>query len=293
MTTEEREDASVARGERVCERCGDFGALRVVNARGLCAGCVERLPEVIRTPLSLGGLLRGAAWTISRSAKHALPIAFAYGVLEVTLPWVLGVDTSKLAMVVGALLQPVAQLMLLSVFRATLYDEPVTLGAAGRLATDRYLSLLTTGLYSGLIIGLAALAFIVPGLVFATRYFIAPAMVAFEGKSGGAALERSKTYIDGVAWPVAGAMAVVFFPPLLLNVGTAVGYEIYAPGTSMTPAGAAVLIPSGVVSSMAILLGLGALIVVVYANRRFHADDEASGAPAPYPASSARATPAP
>ena len=40
-------------------------------------------------------------------------------------------------------------------------------------------------------------------------------------------------------------------------------------------------------------LGIAALVAVVYANRRFHVADAGEGDPAPYPASSPRATPAP
>lgn len=293
MTSEERADAGVASVEPVCERCGDFGALRRVSTRQLCAGCVERLPEAIRTPPSLGSLLLGVGWTLKHSARYAVPIAFGYAAVETTLPWILGIQTSSFAMIVGTVLQPFAQLMLLAVFQAALHQEPIELRDAGRLAVDRYLSLLFTTFYSGLIIGLAALALLVPGFIYATRYLVVPAVVAFEGKGGGTALNRSTAHVDGVGWPVAGAMAVVFFPPIVLNVGVAVAYELYAPGTSLTATGAATLLPVGIAASMAVLLGIAALVSVVYANRRFHAPSAAPGPAAPYPPSSPRATPAP
>lgn len=294
MATEERADANVdvASVQSACERCGDFGTLRWVSSRQLCAGCVERLPDVVRTQPTLGSLLAGVVWVLTQSAKRALPIALIYATVEVLVPWALEVENLALDSLFASALNPVAQLLLLSVFHDTLHGAPTRLRDAG-WGLDEYVSLFFTNVYTSLVTMLAMLALVVPGLVYMTRYVLTPAVVRFERKGGGTALNRSTAYVEGVGWPVFGALMTVYVLPLALFVIASFAYVWEFPGTESSTLTPAVLLPVEILTSASILLGVTALVSVVYANRRFHTATGGPAPAAPYPPSSQRATPAP
>jgi hypothetical protein len=269
MTSEEQEKPGTGTPEALCERCGDYGVLRKVSTRDLCHACIERLPAVIRTPPSTGSLVRGIGWIIARGVWVALPLAVACQLAGELLTWAVGLDSFWFISIVAMVPDVFVGLVLLAVFFAILHGDAVDLRDSTRRAADAFLSGLTTNLYGGFVIGLACLAFLIPGLVYATRYTLIDAVVLYEGKGGGAALNRSTAYVDGIGWPVFGAMCVVLMPPLLVGVVGAFAYGYYYPlesGVFLTPP---LLIPLEVFTSSAISIGSAALVAVTYANRRF------------------------
>jgi len=108
----------------------------------------------------------------------------------------------------------------------------------------------------------------------ATRYTLVDAVVLYEGKSGGTALNRSTAYVDGIGWPVFGAMCLVLLPPILVGLVGAFAYGFYYPTGSEVFLTPPMLIPLEILTSSAVSIGSAAPVAVAYANRRFHQSRE-------------------
>lgn len=72
-----------------------------------------------------------------------------------------------------------------------------------------FLPVLGTGLLAGILIGLATLCLIVPGVILSILWYVALPMVVMEGTAGMPAMKRSRELIRGSAWVVFLAMVLV------------------------------------------------------------------------------------
>lgn len=77
---------------------------------------------------------------------------------------------------------------------------------------------LWTSILSALIIIIGLILFIIPGLVFLVWYFFATYIVLFEGESGWTALQKSKKYVQGRFWPLAGRLALLIGGAIVVSL---------------------------------------------------------------------------
>ena len=292
MTTEEREEPSAASVERACERCGDFAELYTIHTSNLCEACVERLPDGVHAPASAGKLL-GSLLPVLMSVPAALPLALAIEtVTEVSL-WVLHVDHVLFVFAVGNVASSFAQLALVGLFHASLHGKRIDVREAWRRAAHVFPRAAVTDLQSAAIMMLACLALLVPGLYLTMRWMLTTPVMLYEGLSGPAAMKRSAVLVDGVGWDAFICLWAVMLPPLVLG-GLATGvHEYFFPGQAPGVLPPLRMLPVDIFFGTWTSPGIAALVAVVYANRRFHVADAGEGDPAPYPASSPRANPAP
>jgi hypothetical protein len=107
-----------------------------------------------------------------------------------------------------------------------LRGEAAGMGAQLSHGVSSFLRVLGTGLLSGLLIGLG-MVLIVPGLIFAVRYYVAVPVAVMEGQAGSAAMARSKSLVDGSGWVVFGAFLVVVLMAAVLGgvVGAVLAFQ--------------------------------------------------------------------
>lgn len=69
-------------------------------------------------------------------------------------------------------------------------------------------SLLVAGVLAGLAIGLGFVAFIIPGIILATIWFLISPAIVLEGKSFWSSFGRSNNLVSGYFWPTLGVLAL-------------------------------------------------------------------------------------
>lgn len=292
MTTEEREGVTVASLEQACERCGDFAALYPVHLRSLCEACIERLPDAIHATATMRGWLR-SVWLLLTSVPVALPLALAIEAVTEVCLWVIHIDHTLFVIAVGTVGSSFAQLVLVGLFHESLHGERVDVRGSWRRAARVFPRAAVTDLQSLTVTLLAFLAFVVPGLYVMMRWLVTTPVVLYEGVSGPAAMKRSGALMDGAGWAAFGSLWVVMLPPLVLGSITTAVHQYYFPGQSSGTLPALAMLPVEIFFGTWSSIVVAALMAVVYANRRFHVASPGGDSPAPYPASTARATPAP
>lgn len=121
--------------------------------------------------------------TQDRTPDQALPIAILTMLLLMLLPQVL----------TGTLTFGVLQQLL---------GKPAPLGDTIAQGFRSLFRVLGTGMLVGLLCGLASLLLIVPALILMVRWYVAVPVAVIEGKSGTAAMARSKELVQGYGWQV-------------------------------------------------------------------------------------------
>ena len=112
-------------------------------------------------------------------------------------------------------------------------DRPAGAAHAWAAAGARIGPLLGTGLVAALLVALGTLLFVVPGLVLAAGFSLAPPLVVLEGLSGRAALEHSWRRLRG-HWPATlGLWALIaVFSVLASALATLVPLGVWRPITA-------------------------------------------------------------
>lgn len=88
-------------------------------------------------------------------------------------------------------------------------DPKLELGFAVKKSWKLLFPYLWVSILAGLIVSIGYLFFIVPGIIFAIWFFMAPYALILEGKKGAQALKRSKELVDGYFWPVLGRVLII------------------------------------------------------------------------------------
>ena len=180
---------------------------------------------------SVGGLLRNS---LERYREHwklwvliVLPSVLLGGLFSVILPTlralrdVFSVEVSLSAIFIfGAVLGVVQFVTTLALFTAV--ADPVNVKEAYRRGTRLLIPYLFVGLLSGLIVVGGGMFFVIPGIIFAIWFALAPYIVVSEGTRGMNALLKSKAYVEGYFWSVFGRVFVLILISiavgLLLNM---------------------------------------------------------------------------
>ena len=85
---------------------------------------------------------------------------------------------------------------------------PAKYRASMAFAATRSFKLLGTRIFSGLIVGLGLLCFVIPGIVMALRFAFIDAIVVLEDRSGVDAQARSTQLTQGKRWKILGTMTL-------------------------------------------------------------------------------------
>lgn len=186
-----------------------------------------------RFQLSLGSLL---SQSFAVYLRNLIPFLLLGTVVFV--PWIalryFGAQAERANQVPINLLATLLQMLL-----AQLLTGALTYGVVQQLRGQRagvgallshgvssFFRVLGTGLLSGLVIGLGMLL-IVPGLIFAVRYYVAVPVAVMEGHAGTEAMGRSKSLVAGSGWVVFGAFLVVALIAAVLGgvVGAVLAFQ--------------------------------------------------------------------
>ncbi|MCW2928090.1 MAG: hypothetical protein JWM86_2058 [Thermoleophilia bacterium] len=155
--------------------------------------------------------------------KYFVPLitysAIFYGVLALFWTLVVGVLITSLAAgigfaALGLVLTIIASMLLSGAYILALDDAEKTgsfpsFGEVWPRVTPKLGALVVTSLLAGIGIAVGFVLLIVPGLVLATWWFVAAAVVMLEGESGPGALGRSRALVRGNGWTVFGLVVVV------------------------------------------------------------------------------------
>ena len=110
-----------------------------------------------------------------------------------------------------------------------------------RAATPVLGKLILVGLAAGVGVVLGFIAFLIPGLILLTVWFVAAPVVVLERPPGLKALGRSRALVRGSGWPVFGVIAVLF-----VGVGVASEVIIFLAAAASTAIGLIVSVVVGV-----------------------------------------------
>jgi hypothetical protein len=88
-------------------------------------------------------------------------------------------------------------------------DQPVSLGSSLRFAARRLGALVWMAILMWVLLGLAFIALVIPGVWLYAAWSVATPALLIEGVHGQRALSRSRQLVRGRWWPVAGVLVVV------------------------------------------------------------------------------------
>lgn len=173
--------------------------------------------------LSLGRML---SQSFSVYLRNLIPFLL-FGTLMFT-PWivlrVLGAETEVAARTPITLVAMLLQMLLGQLLTGALTygvvqqlrGQTASIGEVLGHGAKSFLRVLGTGLLSGLLIGLGSLL-IVPGIIFAVRFYVAVPVAVMEGKSGSAAMSRSADLVRGSGWTIFGAFLLIILVAAILG----------------------------------------------------------------------------
>ncbi len=102
----------------------------------------------------------------------------------------------------------------------SLHDRPTDVGEILRKGVSRLGAVWVTGILMGIAVALGTCAFIIPGLLLATRWWVAVPVAVIESRGASAALKRRSELTEGNRWRVFGLLLVtgcmVFFGTLIV-----------------------------------------------------------------------------
>lgn len=154
---------------------------------------------------SAGSILRGAFEIYFRNfgtlfliyLLPVLPAAILQGEAQVSENLPLLLFAVLLTLVVGLFAYGATTV---AVSDVCLGNRPGFRRSYARILGANALQLLVTSLLQILVNGIGFLLLVIPGLVFTVWFMLSPAVVVLEGRSGPAALKRSKQLGDGAHW---------------------------------------------------------------------------------------------
>lgn len=116
----------------------------------------------------------------------------------------------------------VAPATLFAVVQGERQGRPVNVGDALRYGAERWAATLLVSLNVGLRVMLGMLLLVVPGLIWAADFALAPEMVALEGAANQRALDRSAKIASGNRGTILGICILAMLPTLVF--GFAMGF---------------------------------------------------------------------
>jgi len=167
--------------------------------------------------------LRNAPMFVIVTAVAGLPslLAFLFGTPPVTSPGPVAV-MSVLSFIMRLILGTISQAVLAYAMFQDMRGRPVHLGEAVRKGLARFFPILGLAILSSIVIGLASLLLLVPGVMLAVRWAVALPVCVVEGLGPIASMERSAVLTRGHRWKV---FAILL---LMVIIGALAGWIVAA-----------------------------------------------------------------
>lgn len=131
---------------------------------------------------------------------------------------------------VGALVQIVATILLTGVVTAVIgqavLGRPITPGQAWAMVRPRAWRLLGLGLLVGLIVGIAAIFCLIPGVVLGVYLSVSAAALVLERSTVTESMGRSWRLISGGFWRTLGALTLLVIIYFVINIAVGVPFSI-------------------------------------------------------------------
>ena len=161
--------------------------------------------------------------------------------------------TVPAALIDGVLAQLMTAIVTYAVVQQ-LRGQPVRFGAALAGGLGRFFPVLLTSLCAGVLIGLASLAFVIPGIILMMVFWVAVPACVSEKLAVGASLSRSAALTKGYRWQVFGIVLLLGVLSLVAAfiLGGAVGFGLGVAHVALASIGVvAEFIANAVVGSLA------------------------------------------
>jgi len=231
-----------------CERCGNFADLDNYDAQQICDACIARLSELERDPPTVGNLLSGSVWVLSRiGLLAALVVALAdlpIVVIEVFFPE----SPTFLSTVWGMTVSIVAQGTVFHLAQRAIRGEELSLPASMRTSLEAASRLVIINALAGFQIFFFLLLLIVPGVMRALSLVLILPIIVNEADGGKDAIARSLARMSGhrvtalLAYAVWG---VLWVGGLSAYLGFSLALDTTALGQAPTELVSAVLLVAG------------------------------------------------
>ncbi len=148
-----------------CQRCGTYAVLVDYDGHRICEDCIARLSELERTPPTVGNLLAGSLWVLTRIGPVAA-LVLAVAELPIVLLELAVPDLPTLVSTGwGATVSVLAQGLVLHLAQRAIRGEPMDFGRAFRRVSEAGGNLIFSNLLAGLHVFVFTLLLIVPGIV--------------------------------------------------------------------------------------------------------------------------------
>jgi len=195
-----------------CPRCGSYAALRWHGRRRqLCDECIERVRHPLESaPATGGAVLAGVGQLLAATGPR---LAFAAALIQVPLAaLILLTDLPATALSLYAFVSLLGTGAVIDLALRVIDDERAAVGAAYRVALQKWLGMIAAEIFAGLIILAFALLLLVPGIVRALSYAIVLPLIVDGEAHGVDALETSRKRMRGHRLQALLAYAVAFVP---------------------------------------------------------------------------------
>lgn len=117
-------------------------------------------------------------------------------------------------------------------YAVTHQEEALSITDAFRKGWGKIGSYLWIGILTGLITMVGFILLVVPGIIFSIWYLFGTMVFLTEGDRGQKALEKSKAYVRGYWWAIAGRQIILGIIILCLNILAAIA-TLAAPGNAL------------------------------------------------------------
>jgi len=185
-------------------------------------------------PLSVGEILDGALILLRRHFMLVLSIAVACEGIPTAMDVYIGLMGGASEVPVLSLLDRVLTLVggvfvtgaTVHVVSEAYLGRTPTFSDAMRFASRRFGVILGARFMSGFLIVLATLVFVIPGIIVACGYSVAPEAAALESGSSGDALKRSWALTTGAKWKAfaLGAVSIGLIMVVYIGAGVLGGF---------------------------------------------------------------------
>lgn len=235
-----------------CDRCGTFAELVDYDGHQICEDCIGRLSEIERTPPTVGNVLSGSLWVLSRIAVPAavvvvladLPVAL----LDTFMP-----EVPLVSSIWNATITVLAQGAVFHLAHRAIRGDDLDVMTALRRSVDSAGNLIITNFLAGLQILFFTLLLIIPGIVRSLSLLLVIPIVLHEGHKTNDALKASTERMKGhrvtalvvnlvwsLAWGGVLAAYIAFavaleFPELGLNLSEGAVSAILLAGGLVIP----------------------------------------------------------
>ncbi len=176
-----------------CERCGTYAELVDYDGHRICEDCIGRLSEIERTPPTVGNLLAGSVWLMSRIGLPAALLVFVADLPIAILEQLVAELPPIVSTGWGATVSIVAQGVVFHMAQRAIRGERVELARSLKRAVDAAFDLIGANFIAGLQVLLYSLLLVIPGIVRGLSLALVLPIAVQEGRGGVMDVLRAST----------------------------------------------------------------------------------------------------